>query len=863
MRVFLSHTADLERCPGGRSFVAAAKAAVTRAGHSVVDMAEFPAHPGSPADLCRARVAGSDVYLGILGPRYGSTVAGLLGVSFTELEFATAALLDRPRLVFVLDPSSPAWADLQAGGEDDGLQDAFRQRVLGSGVTVKVFDSPARLELEVFHALVALENQNHRGTAPPTGGYATAPTSAYHTAAPAGSRLTPAHPASLPVSKQIPRRLATFTGREALLDRIDTQLNARRRVAVTALHGLGGIGKTQLALEYAHRHADQYTLMWWIEAEQPVSMVAQLAALGARLGLPGTGTVTDDAAATVALLGQQPGWLLIFDNADAAEAVQPWLPAGTGHILITSRSPVWGGVADSVGVDLLPADEAVALIRARLPTVDPGDARLLAEELGCLPLALAQAAAYMEATGVLPRAYLDRFRTRRMSMLSKGRDLAYGGTIDTAWTLALDRLGAQPHAEPCIQLLTLAAFLGPDPIPLRLFTDHPGLLPAALARVTADGDPDRDLDDVVAAVLAYSLARRDGDTIQVHRLVQAVIRSHLDGEQQATAAARTRDLLAATLTGQPEHPDSWPAWAEFVPHLLAAPALHPDNRHSDIGTRGRQLLFATGSYLTARGDYAGAHALDARTHDTCKRLLGDDHPETLIAATNLATDLSDLHDYHAARALDEDALARRRRLLGDDHPDTLTSASNLAVDLHDVGDLAAARALFDDTLTRRRRVLGSDHPDTLTTAQGLAAAVRESDVHAARVFDEDTLARCRRVLGHDHPRTLTVANSLACDLRDLGDYQAARVLDEDTLTRCRRVLGEDHPDTMLVAGNLAIDLTKLGEYQAARPLAEETLARQRRVLGDGHHETRRCAANLTQLLRALGQDAEEYAHLLH
>jgi hypothetical protein len=215
MRVFLSHTADLERCPGGRSFVAAAKAAVTRAGHSVVDMAEFPAHPGSPADLCRARVTGSDVYLGILGPRHGSAVPGLPAVSFTELEFATATLLDLPRLVFVLDPSSPAWAGLRAGGEDDGLQDDFRQRVLSSGVTVKIFDSPARLELEVFHALVAMGNP--RGTARETGGHSPALAGQYHTTAPAVGHSAATHPTGLPISRQIPRRLATFTGREALL----------------------------------------------------------------------------------------------------------------------------------------------------------------------------------------------------------------------------------------------------------------------------------------------------------------------------------------------------------------------------------------------------------------------------------------------------------------------------------------------------------------------------------------------------------------------------------------------------------------------------------------------------------------------
>ncbi|WP_239377563.1 FxSxx-COOH system tetratricopeptide repeat protein [Frankia sp. Cj5] len=466
--------------------------------------------------------------------------------------------------------------------------------------------------------------------------------------------------------------------------------------------------------------------------------------------------------------------------------------------------------------------------------------------VGLVTLAMEQAASYLETTGLPPAAYLDRFRSRRATMLVRGEDLAYGGTIDTCWTLALEQLqGTVPSAAG---LLELAAFCGPDPIPLAWIL--PDRVDGALQTAAAEGD----LDDVVAAIRRYGLARRTGNSVQLHRLVQAVIRAHLPTERQAAVAAQARGLLAAVVPGTDStDPAGWPDWATLAPHALAAPALHDPASASENCDKARRLLLKTGDYLWARGDYHAAHRLAADLHQRWTPILGADHPDVLASAHNLARDLYNLGQYQAAKDLAEDTLTRRRRVLGADHHDTLTTAYYLGFDLRALGDHQAARMLNEDTLTRRRRLLGDDHHDTLTSANSLAHDLRAlGDYGAARKLAEDTLARRRRLLGADHPDTLNSAHSLARALYALGDHQAARSLNEDTLARRRRLLGDDHPYTLITAHNLARTLRALGDLQAARELAEETLARRRRLLGDDHPHTLTSARDLVRLLSALG-----------
>jgi tetratricopeptide (TPR) repeat protein len=505
--------------------------------------------------------------------------------------------------------------------------------------------------------------------------------------------------------------------------------------------------------------------------------------------------------AVLAGLRDRGQWLLVFDNAENAEDLTDWLPGGGGHVLITSRSRGWAEIAVQVEVDVLARAESVTILRDRVRGLPDTDADRIAEALGDLPLAVVQAAGYMAETGIPADEYTILLAARTLEILDQGRPTSYPRSLAAVTQLTLDRLRNDDPAAA--ELAEVCAFLAPEPIPADWFTHAATELPAPLNEQAADPLAWR---HVLARIGRSALARVDGDTLQMHRLTQAILRGHLSPEQAAVTRAQADAVLAANHPGDTDVPGNWPGWARLLPHVLA---LDPG---ATSDTELRDVAGGAAWYLVRRGDASTGHDLAAHLYRQWRDQLGPDDRYTLWAVNTLAYALRELGRYEEARQLDEDSLARERRLGGDDHPNTLASANNLALDLRALGDPQAARDLDEDTLTRKRRVLGDDHPNTLNSAGNLALDLYAlGDPQAARDLDEDTLTRRRRVLGDNHPNTLTSVSNLAIDLSALGDHQAARKLDEDTLTRRRRVLGDDHPDTLTSAGNLAIDLRALGE----------------------------------------------------
>jgi tetratricopeptide (TPR) repeat protein len=661
----------------------------------------------------------------------------------------------------------------------------------------------------------------------------------------AGPRL----PGTLPRVWNLPARNPGFTGRDGMLVAVRERLVAGDRTVVQAFQGMGGVGKTQLAIEYAYRFAGAYDLAWWVNAEQAGLIGDQFAALGAALGCTQPGANTEVVrAAVLGELRERGGWLLVFDNGEGPADIRPWLPGGGGHVLITSRERTWAEIAAPVEVDVLARSESVAILRDRVAGLGEPDADRLAGELGDLPLGVAQAAGFMAETGTTAAQYLDLVQTQAGKLLDQAAlGSSYPRSLAAATRLAVDRLDTDDAAAS--QLASLCAFLSPEPIPEDLFTSAPGEMPSELAARAADPLAWR---QTLAHLARHSLTRIDQRGLVMHRLTQAILRDRLTAGEAAAVRASAEAILAAADPRDPANPVTWPRWAQLMPHLLAAdPAAS--------GSRGLRWMACNACwYLLARGDTRTAHDLAATLHERWRGRLGDDDENTRAAANYLAWALRNMGRYAEARELDEDTLALYRRVLGEDHHNTQASASNLAIDLRNLGEFQAARELDEASLARRRRVLGDDHPNTLISASSLGNNLRNlGEYQAARELDEDTLARRRRVLGEDHPDTLRSAGNLAINLRNLGEYQAARELNEDTSARFRRVLGEDHPDTLRSVSNLAADLRGLGEYQAARELDEDTLARRRRVLGEDHPDTLRSADNLAADLDALGETSDD------
>jgi hypothetical protein len=657
----------------------------------------------------------------------------------------------------------------------------------------------------------------------------------------------PRVPGTVPAVWNVPRRHPAFTGREALLAALRQRLTSGSRALVQALHGMGGVGKTQLAIEYAHLFAGDYQLVWWIDAERSELIADNVSRLGVAASWVAKETAVVAGIETVKdRLRSMPRWLLVFDNAEAADQIAEWLPDGSGHVIITSRSSDFHDLAVPVEVDVFDRAESAALLRQHLPTLTGTDADTLAEALGDLPLALAQAAGLMSQTRMPVSEYLAELSQHGQAaeLLSRRKPLGYPLPLAAAIELSVNRLHAEDEAT--IALLRLCAMLAPEPIRLNWFTTAPAeVLGKPLAAVATARLAFR---DTLGRLARFGLARVTEDTLQLHRLTQAVLRDQRSPEQQRHDRHQAEQLISAA---EPDDdgtdPRSWPAWATLLPHLLSL----------DPATAGQQLRSTACNahwYLLMRGEYQTTLPLAHAWHQQWQTSLASDDNLLLLIASQLATAYRFLGQYQQARQLDEDILIRRRRILGDDHAETLASASNLAVDLNALGDYTQAYRLDVDTFMRRRRILGDDHPDTLRSANNLAADLHELGEHErARQLDEATLTRRRRILGEDHPETLRSANNLAADLHALGEHEQARQLDEDTLTRRRRVLGDDHPETLRSASNLAGDLRTLDALEQARQLDEDTLTRRRRVLGDDHPETLRSAKNLAADLRALAE----------
>jgi tetratricopeptide (TPR) repeat protein len=591
--------------------------------------------------------------------------------------------------------------------------------------------------------------------------------------------------------RRVPVVPGSFVGRTAELARLAAAVASGGRAVVVAVHGLGGVGKSTLAARFAS-HSERFAPAWWITADSPAALDTGLADLAVALA-PETAELTSEQRVELAVrwLASHDGWLLVLDNLTGpADAARLLARVRTGTVLITSRQAGgWAGAA-TVAVDVLPPAEAAELltriVRDQWPDADLADAERLCAELGRLPLAIEQAAAYLAQSRITPTAYLDllrRYPARMFTATAEGGDAQR--TAARVWHVTLDRLADTPLAG---QLLRCLAWFAPDDIPR-------GLLDA--------GDPD--VVHALGRLAAYSMITLTADTISVHRLVQAVTRTPDpdDPHRQPDDITEARDTAALVLSGgvsgvEPELPADWPAFRSVLPHAQAL-LDHSELDHDELCFLANQLSL----YLHGQGDDTTAIALLTRAVHSRERRHGPDDLESLALRNNLAVAYEAVGDVRQAVALLEATLADCERVFGPVHGNTLRSRNNLAAAYEAAGDRERAVALHEATLADRERVLGPDDPATLLSRNNLAYAYNSmGQLDRALVLFEATLADRERVLGRDHPDTLLSRNNVAAAYRSVGEPRRAVEVLGAALADAERVLGAEHPITRMIRANL-------------------------------------------------------------
>ena len=693
------------------------------------------------------------------------------------------------------------------------------------------------------------------------------------------------HPLSAPVwygmtgvgSTRFVGRLEELWGIHSLLHAGDVAVITGAAAAsggIAQVRGLGGVGKSLLAEEYALRFGAAYPGgVFWLRAygnddakagmgavEREAERERQVQDFAARLGIEVRGKTPAEIEGALAREIEHRGkpCLWVVDDVPGAldgQALRRWFaPHALARTLATTRSREYGAQAKGIDLAVLPPDEAYQLLTSRRAPADEQEkeqARLLAEDLGRHALALDVAGAALASFGggspfrdfraELARRDSDALELARMlaDALPNGHETSIAQTL----LRSIRNLGAEAQ-----DFLRLASVLAVAPIPASLVT--------AVFEEADDRnhqEPEwrmrRAFHEVTAASLA-EVAGAEGNARAVHTLVSRAMRFHGAAPERTRALrAAAVEALGSEIAAAAEDPRLHPRIEFHVAHAREAVSLPTSVPEAN-------LLGWVACYDYERGAYASARALYSREVEFCRRVQGPAHSDTLTSMDNLAVTLRAQGDLAGATKLQEEALAVRRRVQGPEHPDTITSMGNLAVTLWAQGDLAGARKIEEEVLAVRRRALGPEHADTLQSMSNLAETLRaQGELGGARKLQEEALSVRRRVLGPEHPDTLKSMNNLAATLHVQGDLAGARKIEEESLALYRRVLGPEHPHTLTSMGNLASMLWAQGDLAGARKLEEETLAVRRRVLGPEHPNTSTSAWNLFGTLQDLGEHA--------
>jgi tetratricopeptide (TPR) repeat protein len=808
-------------------------------GHEPILQDEFPIVHQKIGPMLATQIAPCDAVLLLVGPAFGARPADWPADwewrSYTQLEYDLAVEMQKPVFRFVVGPDCPL-DPFDAESEPKHQLQAEYVRKLADYLFVP-FDSAESLERGLaraqFHNLM-----RH----------------------------------NLPFAS-----IGTlFKGRDDTLARIRHLLltrpaNAAAVTAKQAIHGLGGVGKTRLALEYAYRFASEYSARFYVPADTPLGLTFGLASLCGEdmLNLPEKNEqdVNEQVKAVLRWFRTNANWLLLLDNVDtpeAASAVTGRLKdLANGHVVITSRLTEWRGGVSALELDTLSesasadfllertggnADGAPTGPKRRFTSTDRPDAASLARELGGLALALEQAGAYIAHNRISFAEYRDRLakiEAEALGWFDPEQMKDYPKSVALTWQASVSQLYDDGRT-----LLNVLAWLAPSPLPVELIRGRPSGVAAAI-------HPIRNRERAISDLTAYSLAKwsTDSSAVTIHRLVQDVTRFHIPGGARRDWVEDALRLMAAFVEGDPIDVRTWKSVYEPAQNHMHRVIAHGDA--AQIPEPTNLLLNQLGLFLNTKAAYADAEPLLRRALALDESTFGPDDPNVALRLNNLAHLLQTTNRLAEAEPLMRRALAIDERCFGPDHSDVARDINNLAHLLEQTNRLEEAEPLLARGVAIFEKTLGDSHPSFATALGNLALLLHTTNRTAeAEPLLRRALAINEHSFGDDHPNVAIALNNLATVLQATNRLGEAEPLAARVVAIFEKSFGEDHPNVATALNNLAQLLDATNRLAEAEPLMRRALAIDERCFGLDHPNVASRLSNLAQLMKDTNRLAE-------
>ena len=644
-----------------------------------------------------------------------------------------------------------------------------------------------------------------------------------------------------------------FLGREEVLARLRRQLQAAQMMALSqpqAICGLGGVGKTQVALEYAYRYGRDYQAVLWTRAASRDTLVTAYLEIASVVHLPERDEQDQSVviAAVKAWLSQHANWLLILDNADDLTLLSEFLPSPlSGHLLLTTRAQALGGLAGRIELETLDLDSAPLLLLRRggllaldasLAQAEPADwqtAVQLAQELGGLPLALDQAGAYLEETRCGLQHYLELYRSHRADLLHHrgGVTLDHPDSVATTWSLSFAQI--EQRSARAADLLRLCAVLHPDAIPEALFLHGAAHLGPVLASIEADPLA---FNQALAVIQNYSLLRRNGreQALSIHRLVQAVLADAMSEEEREQW--RRRAIAALNMLFPSVRLQGWEQWeacSRLLPHVLSVAASTAPQAHS---LELASLLTRAADYLSQRAQYEQAEPLYQRALSIGEQALGHEHPRVAFPLYGLADLYREQGRYAEAQPLYRRALHIWEQKPAQEYPEIADLLNSLAILYLEQGRYKQAEPLLQRALHLNEQLFGQNHSKVAACLNNLAGLYLEQGYRPqAESILQRALQLNEQMFGPEHPEVAFPLNNLADLYREQGRYAEAEPLYQRALRIRDQALGSSHPQVAFPLNGLADLYLAQGRYAEAEPLYQRALTIRSQRRGTQHLET--------------------------